>query len=157
MICPTCQAVVDAADALCPACARPQPHAATRDPLVIEAAGAQSPAAATGASTTPRALVPVRAVQNPLRTVLPQLPALVWRQPAVRAIARTGASAVALSVALRLVGHWARARRLAAEGTVTHRLAEDLLGLPPQPAHHARRGIISEETLVYLRRTVRSE
>src|SRR5262249_7132222 len=62
-------------------------------------------------STTALALVPR---EHP-RSVLGRLShagALAWRQPVVRAVVRTGASAVALSVALRMAGHLVRSRGL---------------------------------------------
>lgn len=61
--------------------------------------------------TPSRALVVAsREERHPVLSALAGLPAAAWRRPVVRAAVRTGASAVALSVATRLATRWVRSR-----------------------------------------------
>lgn len=61
--------------------------------------------------TPSRALVVAsREERHPVFSALAGLPAAAWRRPVVRAAIRTGASAVALSVATRFATRWVRSR-----------------------------------------------
>lgn len=96
--------------------------------------------------------------QQPQRSVLAALAhagAVAWRQPAVRAAVRTGATAVALSVALRMAGRLVMsrsARQLAAQAALPG-LAE-LLEPGDQRVARRGRGEVTE-TFIYIRRVTR--
>lgn len=82
--------------------------------------------------------------------------ALAWRQPAVRVVVQTGASAVALSVALRVAGRLVTsrsARQLATQAALPH--LTELLAPGEQRVPRRGRGIEVSETFIYVRRITR--
>jgi hypothetical protein len=91
------------------------------------------------------------------------LPALLWRQPAVRAVARAGAGAIALSVGMRLLRVWLthpRATRQAAASVLpgVRQLLAQRHGAGGLPGANGDRRVGAgeiEETVIYLRRVVR--
>lgn len=92
---------------------------------------------------------------------LPALAALAWRQPVVRSVVTTGASAVALSLVWRVAGAAFSGRRagraLLAESDGLSPLVGDLLSgakLSKRLTRRGRRGMIIEE-MVYIRRVLR--
>jgi hypothetical protein len=170
MLCPTCQTVLLDSPERCPACGeRLRPTEAGERGADGEASRSQEGAdAARGEATTvvrETALVPVAPAERPLSPLarISAVPAAVWSRPAVRAAVKTGASVVALSLALRLARQALAARgtpgRLAAPA-LPRLLAETL----PQPRRSGRRGepvsngtgAYSEEVFIFARRVVRS-
>ena len=112
-----------------------------------------------------RALVPVTSAAHPALTALARLPSRAWRQPIVRSAVKTGASALALTVALRLVRRIA-GRMVASRGgrQVTRASVLPMLTDILRQGENGRdgraitrRGRSGEviETFIYLRRTVR--
>jgi hypothetical protein len=91
---------------------------------------------------------------------LPQLAALAWRQPAVRSVVKTGASAVALSLVWRVAGAALTGRRsaraLASSESLAPLVGEALRGATrgKRLRRRGRRGEIVEE-IVYIRRIFR--
>jgi len=92
---------------------------------------------------------------------LPRLAALAWRQPAVRSVVTTGASAVALSLVWRVAGAAltrGRASRipLPAGESLAPMIGELLQGATPSKRlrRRGRRGEVVEE-IVYVRRIFR--
>lgn len=179
MICPTCRAVTDEAVAVCPVC--DQPYSRAKLARVIEGAftledtppdewqaqreqeaTTTALVAASRVSTLPSVVLPSPgAALAPMLRALPRLPALAWRQPVVRAAVRTGASAVAVSLATRMATHWLT-RRVGRQA-----LSQNALEMLPllgdglgEHALHPRRGRgqrVTVETFVYLRRTISTE
>ena len=99
------------------------------------------------------------APQQPQRSVLAALAhagAVAWRQPAVRAAVRTGATAVALSVALRMAGRLvtSRSARQVATQAALPGLAELLEPGDQRVARHGRGSEVTE-TFIYTRRVTR--
>jgi hypothetical protein len=90
----------------------------------------------------------------------PALPAVLWQQPAVRAVAEVGVGAVALSVSVRLLRAWL-ARPRAARSLVASAMPA-LAELRPRdgggsqtPGRSMARGAELVETVVYVERVVR--
>ncbi len=84
--------------------------------------------------------------------------ALAWRQPAVRAAVRTGASAIAFSVALQVAGRLVAGRN--ARHAVTQAALPGLMDLLKPGERHAprprrRRGVEVTETVIFMQRTTR--
>ena len=82
--------------------------------------------------------------------------ALAWRQPVVRSAVRTGASAVALSVALRVAGRLVtsrNARRVATSAALP--ALTELLEPGERPIRRRGRGVEISETFIYVRRITR--
>lgn len=109
------------------------------------------------------------AMQTTALTLAPELPtrsalarisqagAWAWRQPAVRSAVRTGASAVALSMALRIAGRLVtsrNARQLATQAALPglRELLES--SAERQAAYHGREAEVTE-TFIYVRRITR--
>jgi hypothetical protein len=121
--------------------------------------------AASADTSASQALVPIQPA-HPTLAALSRLPALAWRQPAVRAAVRTGASALALSLALRLAGRWATGRgarqavrtsALLPLGDIAGDMVSEGLDRSERrrvARRHRRRAHVTE-TFVYMRRTVR--
>jgi len=88
-----------------------------------------------------------------------RLPALAWQRPAVRAAVKTGASAVALSLAARAARQWLRpsaARRSMANSALPPLM--DALrerGLARDNGSPHDQGVVVSETFVYIRRVIR--
>jgi hypothetical protein len=173
MFCPSCQLVVqgDAGSpvevaAPCPVCGGTLRDISAADAVeMVEATaslgGAGEPAA-DGAADASRAVVRVPERPLPLSlSRLSALPALAWRQPVVRAAVRTGASALALSLAVRaaraiVVGRRARATMT---DTVLPTVAELLQSPRSTPTARPTSGLAPRveivETFIYVRRIVR--
>jgi hypothetical protein len=137
--CPTCGREMLAADAL----------AETR---VVEGSIELSADGGDGHALAPSA------APHPALVALSRLPALAWRQPVVRTAVKTGASAVALTFALRLAGRiiaGRRARQVARETLLP--VLSDLVSPGEGQSRAGRRGRRGEisETFVYIRRTIR--
>jgi len=161
MICPTCQAELE----MLPGHACRSTNGAIVEGSLLDSTGTptlageatDSPAPAAPAAWLP-APIPTRPA-HPVWAALPRVPALLWRQPVVRAAVRTGASAVALSLAVRLAERAlaVRADQLRSPAGGAAPLAELLL--PPAPVGRGRRGRSGHrreaevtEMLIYLRR-----
>lgn len=102
-------------------------------------------------------LAPARIETRRPLAAIPRLAALAWRQPAVRSIVTTGASAVALSVAWRALGAGLAARRAARAPSVAGDLPDALTALLGDAAparrlwRRGRRGRAVAE-IIYVRR-----
>ncbi len=164
MICSTCHTTVEVVEAPCPACGCP-PGAVVEGSLA-ESSGqaaiplelpADIPTGAASKQIGTLAPAPVRA--RPTQVVLaalPRFPALLWRQPVVRAAVRTGASAIALSLAVRM------AERVLADRGARSAIPDDHLpplarwlepSSPARGPRRRRRGSAEvTETLIYIRR-----
>ncbi len=169
MTCAYCHHELTAGERTCPACGREaHPGDVLAELRVVE--GWIEPSepgqiaylmarAAAPDDKDGRALVPV-APSHPALTALARLPALAWRQPIVRSAVKTGASALALTVALRLAGRLVMSRggRQVARESLLPTLS-DLLQQSEQGQPLTRRSGHSEisETFIYIRirRTVR--
>jgi hypothetical protein len=169
MECAFCQHEVEELDAdehACPACGQIlRVEDAPGKPRVVE--GSIEPGEtleelaympARDAAPRSRAIVPAVSA-HPALVTLARLPARAWRQPAVRSAVKTGASAVALTLAFRLAGRLvvSRGGRQVARDGLLPLVAEMLQ--PREPERPERRrgrgsGEVSE-TLVYMRRTIR--
>ena len=180
MYCPTCQMILAASDAL---------TAETWCPVCGAAMRAQTTADAVG--TTGNAVMRMEGVPEqhwicgyvpadydpkpPMAVILRRqkedavamfkraaaLPALAWRQPAVRAAVKAGAGAVALSLAARAARTWlAQPRRGRATGQRLLPSLADALGSPNSRAGVRReRGpdeaTVVIETFIYARHVIR--
>src|SRR5579885_3586837 len=89
-------------------------------------------------------------------TALSHAGAVAWRQPVVRSVVRTGASAVALSVVLRVAGRLVTSRtaRRVATSAALPALTE-LLEPGERPIGRRGRDIEVSETFIYVRRITR--
>lgn len=166
MFCPTCQTVVFDGPGFCPTCGDTMREVAPADEIeVVEVTAELLPDAPPDASPAHTPRDPVASTSTALavrRTDETLSPALVragrfalaaWRQPAVRAAVKTGASAVALSVALRVARQALTvpsARRLATR-TVLPSLP-DLFHAENEPPNGKYEVV---ETFFYMRRVVR--
>ncbi len=93
---------------------------------------------------------------------LPALPATLWRQPAVRAVASASVGAVALTFAARLLHAWvSRPRAVRGLATSAWPLVADMLDRPEALRGTAgtrpERGAEVVETVVYMQRVVRRQ
>ncbi len=169
MVCPICEAEGLSVREPCPRCGAPLQPArsvgvvegtAQRGPVSAELPplpeAEEMPAYSNGLDGTARhdtggtSLVPAR----------PSLPAVLWRQPAVRAVARAGAGAVALTLGLRLLRVWLARTRTAqslassALPAVTELLRQN--ERPTQgPGERVERGSEMVETFIFMRRVIR--
>jgi hypothetical protein len=161
MICPTCKAVVDVLEGTCPTCQRDPAYRSIVEGSLVDAPPTRTPAPVAlddleqqGSSLF--SMVTSASSSHSLVTVLPKVPALLWRQPVVRAAVRTGASAIALSLTVRM------ARRVLAQRSVTASAVDSgLLALAKQLApdarpksarHRGHRHVEITETLIYIQR-----
>lgn len=147
-------AEVPPAGTVCPHCGAPLRG---RDSANGRGHGSAMPAvvdstAARGAARAPGGLIAVR-------PMFPTLSAVIWR-PAVRAAAEAGIGTLALTVGARLLRAWL-ARPRGAPGApasmppmVTHLIRRPGADRPPRAEWE--RGAAVEETVIYLRRVVRS-
>lgn len=152
MYCPTCQLALVETVELCPTCGDPA-RLLTAGDIVRSVEGiAQSESIAAtpneglladGAPPQSASLLPVVSRPGETRALapLPQLTALVWREPRVRAAVRTGAGAIALSLVMRAAGRMLSDRR--SRGVAT-RAATSLLSDRLRPP--ARRASGSSST-----------
>ncbi|HLZ23592.1 MAG TPA: hypothetical protein VKQ30_15880 [Ktedonobacterales bacterium] len=161
MFCPTCQTVVWSAPDICPTCGGMMREVAAGDSVeVVEGSaelGVGEPAKDDATSSEMSALAVAGSsgrVTLPAPVRLAEVSVAAWRQPAVRAAIKTGASALALTLAMRAARHMlARppARR-AAIRTVLPTLSDLLQSEAPDGRE---RGTMVIETFVYVRRVIR--
>lgn len=138
MYCPTCQLALIEMVEVCPTCGEPmraiEPTDAVRSVEGV-AHGESLPGddvemSASGARSEPSLLPAIsRSGDTRVMTRLPRLTALVWSQPKVRAAVRTGAGAVALSLAMRAASRVLSDRR---SRSVASRATASLLGERPR-------------------------
>ncbi len=167
--CPTCGADTVHAAEVCLACGQPlvarSGGARSLAPVRIVEADAPAPRERAQSPAVELAVrPPAEAMQSErpgARALLPRLAALAWRQPAVRSVVKTGASAVALSLVWRVTGAAltsGRARRALAPTTesLAPMVGDLLRGATPSKRlrQRGRRGEVVEE-IVYIRRVFR--
>jgi hypothetical protein len=149
MVCPTCGAALAPVTECVRCAARERGAGSAQGGAVIVATPERgrvrvAPAAPAGA------LIPASIDARPLPIgARVGLPVRLWRQPAVRAVARAGAGALALSVGLRLARVWL-ARSIARRGAppLAHALTE--LPTATRPERPVARGEVVE-TWIYVR------
>jgi hypothetical protein len=171
MVCPACLSDLREAPGRCPICgadlaradAAPPPASVDRVDRIVE--GEVCEATPDGERLESAAAVHTLTVVRPVEQQVSliqraaQLPALAWQRPAVRAAVKTGASAVALSLAARAVRQWLRpgaARRTvptSALSTLMDALRERDLTRDNGSPHD--QGVVVSETFVYIRRVIR--
>lgn len=166
MFCPACQAVLASGVERCPSCDAALRQASAADSTALVEAEAVTLAAEPEVQREPGTAIVVRGAQG--RALAPlarmtRLPALAWRRPAVRAAVKTGASAVALSLALRAARTLLAARRQAARqpapaSSLLPALADLLRAPEPSRAaggHDRGQARVVSETIIYIRHSVR--
>lgn len=164
MFCPTCQMVVPDGPGVCPACGDTLRDLAATDEIeVVEVTAELMPDVATvppdgsaipdAIPATALAVRPAAAELSPALTRAGQLAIAAWRQPAVRAAVKTGASAVALSLAFRA------ARQALASPSARRAVARDALPSLSDLFHTGNEPpdgrYVVVETYIYMRRVVR--
>lgn len=148
MYCPTCQLALVETVELCPTCGDPLRPLAASDVVLSVEGIARSETVLVPSDDVSRvedtqpesdSLLPVVSRQGETRVLphLPQLTALAWREPRVRAAVTTGAGAIAFSLVMRAAGRMLSDRRSRAIAT---RAATSLLSerLRPQPQRISR-------------------
>ena len=168
MYCPTCQSALAEIAEACPTCGDDlRPIEATDTVLSVEGAARadaipdspDAPSLVGEAETDRASLLPVVSRRGDTRAIarLPQLSVLAWRQPGVRAAVKTGAGAIALSLAMRAAGRMLtdRRSRSLASRAVTSLLGEQLRPARPSgaPSHSETFEIM--ETYISVRRVRR--
>lgn len=153
MFCPACQVLAEEVAEFCPACGAPLRPVAADDAVRLVEGSARSGASR---AVEPVAVPEIRAGASLALARVSARAAVLWQQPAVRAAARTGASAMALSLALRLAKSLLVSRGGATAPSIVPALG-DLLRTREPLAMPSRRGEPGEvlEMFVYMRRTVR--
>jgi len=168
MVCPVCEAVALSVKDVCPHCGAPLVMAASAEVRgIVEGTVRRGPISAElpllvdaveedGAS----AADPARARETSLTVTRPSLPAVLWQQPAVRAVAQAGMGAVALTLGMRLLRAWlARPRAVRQVVSSALPLVADLIeqgGRAGEPAaRRGERGVEMVETAIYVRRVIR--
>lgn len=162
MFCPTCQTVVRTSSGPCPTCGGTMREIAAGDAVeVVETTAEVRPEAVI---QTTRALPPETETLSvaashasaalPVQVRLAELSLAAWRRPFVRAAVKTGASALALSLAMRATRH---ALIRPAVRRVALRSAPAALKsvLEADPPADSERDAAVIETFVYVRRVVR--
>lgn len=172
MVCPVCEAVAVPVKDVCPHCGATLPTTPSAEvrgivegtaqrgpisaelPLLVDAEGEGTQAADAAVAAEPE-----RAPATSLVVRRPALPAVLWRQPAVRAVAQAGAGAVALTLGLRLLRAWlARPRAVRQVVSSALPLMAELIeqgGLSGEPpARRGERGAEMVETVIYARRVI---
>ena len=180
MYCPTCQTVVAASDELtiethCPVCGASLQPMTTADAVVtfedaaVRVEGAPEQHWICGYRPAdydqkpPMAVILRRRKQDVVTKFehVAALPALAWRQPVVRAAVKTGAGAVALSLAAHAARRWLEgSQRGRASGEGLLPVLADALGSPDYgpPLRRERgpdEGVLVVETFIYARRVIR--
>jgi hypothetical protein len=166
MECPSCRAKVTGTAPACPRCgallgtfgagtagAGIVEGTAERGPVSAElplpAEGEQDATGAGGSGESDTRLV----VQ------MVGLPAMLWRQPAVRTVAQAGTGAIMLTLGVRLLRAWlARPKPAGRVATTALPYLADLLQAPGVPAEEPMRRERSGEvveTVIFMRRVVR--
>ena len=167
MVCPTCLTDLREAPSRCSVCGTDLATAEATPPLmegIVEGVVREAPLDGEHLESTAavHTLTVVRPAERQVsllqRAAL--LPALAWQQPAVRAAVKTGASAVALSLAARAARQWLRPTVIprpslseSALPALMDALRErDLARRPDGPRDQ---GAVVSETFVYIRRVIR--
>jgi hypothetical protein len=170
--CPVCEAETPAGLEMCPRCgARVGSFSDQEDPGVVEGTAERGPISAelplpdeaevpAGAAGPDRAGAAAQHPNASLVLARPSLPAVIWQQPAVRAVAQAGAGAVALTIGMRLLRAWlsrpSAPRRLVSSALP---LVADVLEQGDRPtlpqAGRVERGTEVVETFVYMHRVIR--
>lgn len=168
MECPTCLTDLREAAGRCPVCGADLARTdATASPPIAEGVveGVVREAAPDGERLESAAAVHTLTIVRPAEQQVSllqraaQLPALAWQRPAVRAAVKTGASAVALSLAARAARQWLRPsaphRSLPANALPT--LMDALRERDPVRDNGSShdQGVVVSETFVYIRRAIR--
>ena len=172
MVCPICEAEDLSVRESCPWCGAPlQPARGARNVGVVEGTAQRGPVSAELPPLPEAEAMPIHsdgldgtARRDTRGTSLvparPSLPAVLWRQPAVRAVARAGAGAVALTLGMRLLRAWLVRTRTAqslassALPTVTELLRRN--ERPAQgPGERVERGTEVVEAFIFMRRVIR--
>lgn len=171
MLCPTCQTVVPDGSGFCPACGAALRDMTSMDEIqgeieVVEVTAEimpETPAAEAGAGAAPMGdgITTALTLRGPAGEAAPavvrarELALAAWRQPAVRAAVKTGASAVALSLAMRAARQALASPR--PRRTVTRSVLPTLTDLfQPEAQGSANEGEYEVvETIFYMRRVVR--
>lgn len=174
MACPVCETDKMLVAEICPECGARLPTRPRADaPLVVEGTAqrgpvrAELPPLAEGAVASPSGAAGAASVgddqgsrETRLVVARPSLPALLWQQPAVRAVARAGVGAVALTLGMRLLRAWlARPRATRQVVTTALPMVADLLEQGrhsgSSPLAPAERGAEVTETFIYMQRVIR--
>jgi hypothetical protein len=180
MYCPTCHTVVAASDELtsethCPVCGasllqpvRTADAVVTFEDAVVRVEGAPEQHWICGYRPEydpkpPMAVILRRRKQEAVAVCerVAALPALAWRQPAVQAAVKTGAGAIALSLAAHAARRWLEGShrgRAGGEGLLP--ALADALGSPDHGPRLRRErepdeGALVVETFIYARRVIR--
>jgi len=180
MWCPVCLSVVPErdermAEARCPVCGGALRREATEDaPMTTDGAvergwdgralvdeeRVEQVERALTIRRQPEAKAPVTVVER-----MTALPALAWRQPAVRSMVKTGAGAVALTLLARAARRWLDGTRSGGAAAAGERLLPalaDALGSPERrpravraPGRRSDDSALVVETFIYARRVIR--
>ena len=163
MECPACLTDLREALSRCPVCGADLTHADAAAPSIVE--GEVREAAPDGERLESAAAVHTLTVVRPAEqqvTLLQraaQLPARAWQRPVVRAAVKTGASAVALSLAARAARQWLRPstprRSVPASALPTLMDALRERDLARRADDTRDQGVVVSETFVYIRRVIR--
>lgn len=163
MYCPTCQMAVRDSYDYCPTCGGTMRDVAETDDIeVVEVTAEVMPETPTTSTSQPATnddIIRTLAVRRPSGELTPTLSRArevalaAWRQPAVRAAVRTGASAVALSLAMRIARQALASPR--ARRTVTRTALPALSDFFRPEAERPTGEYEVVETIFYMRRIVR--
>lgn len=166
MFCPTCQTVVRDGPGVCPACGGTLRGLAATDEIdeieVVEVIAELMPDSAPdpldgdvspdSVASTALAVRPASRELSPALSRAGQFAVAAWRQPAVRAAVKTGASAVALSLAMRI------ARQALASPSARRTVVRDALPSLSDLFHSGNETpggrYVVVETYIYMRRVV---
>lgn len=171
MLCPTCQTAVPGGSGFCPTCGATIRDMTGRDDTdnldeieVVEVTAeimpeSPAPVADSGEPAMNDDITTALTIRGPAGEPIPalnrarELALAAWRQPAVRAVVRTGASAVALSLAMRAARQALASPRPRRTAT---RSALPAMAELFQPEARERDGeYVVVETIFYMRRVVR--
>jgi hypothetical protein len=165
MVCPVCEADAVPVKDVCPHCGAALPMALNGEVRgIVEGTAQRGPISAElpllAEGEGEGAAGPARAHATSLTVTRPALPAVLWQQPAVRAVAQAGAGAVALTLGLRLLRAWLARPRAA------HQVVSSALPLMAElieqggragepPTRRGERGTEMVETVIYVQRVMR--
>jgi hypothetical protein len=148
MFCPTCHAALQARSDACPACGHTlRPIQRTDSVEVVEVMQPSLPGTAAPLA---------RPRPAPVLARFPRLGLAAWQRPAIRTAVRTGATALALSLTLRVVRGWMAAQR--PRDTLATGILPRVVELLRQDAGVSERRLPHcevEETIIVARRVVR--
>lgn len=168
MVCPVCEAEDLSVRESCPRCGAPLQPA--RSVGVVEGTAQRGPVSAELPPLPDAEEMPAYSAGldsaarrdtggTSLVLARPSLPAVLWQQPAVRAVARAGAGAVALTLGMRLLRAWLVRTRTAqslastALPTVTELLRRNERPIQG-PGERVERGTEMVETFIFMRRVI---